>query len=164
MSLVEVLKSLDELAKAFHEKSASLDKVKLEYTAKLKFINKYIERLPTTSENEDGHESVEDDKLLNQLSSSITCKNCKHIVWDNQQSDLVLIPRKMLKVPEVVDKQDVADRDNIRNLQQMLILDQEVPKSSKKFSSKRVCSYCNKKGHSRAKCYARLTNEKPTRS
>lgn len=164
MSLLEVLKSVDELARAYQEKTKVLDQLKSEYEGKLALINKYIETLP----KEDSQALINDEELLNRLKEPVACKNCNNTVWNNGEGNMVLLPRSCVKVPESSkdpkDPKNPKETDDMIRRLQLIQIHPSTPNHNSranKNSSKRVCSYCQKKGHSRAKCFARLNGEKP---
>lgn len=174
MTLLEVLQKVDQLARSFHEKSKALDNLKTEYTRKLELINEYVKTLPNLEQGELNNESISDEVLLTQLKTQLVCQNCKlEVVLDN---DFVMLPKKMIKVPKHIEDSD--NEETIRQMQKLLVQasNSQAPdanssdtnssslrdnKNKSKTLSKKICSYCNKRGHSRARCYTRLNNEKP---
>ncbi|EGV60666.1 hypothetical protein CANTEDRAFT_116722 [Yamadazyma tenuis ATCC 10573] len=176
MSLVEVSKSIGELAKAFHEKSVELDRLKALYSSKLELLNSYVACLP--GENK---ETISDESLLDHIKSPVCCQNCNALVWDSS-SEFLLLPKRLIRVPGV--ESDMALTQLSNSLDHTSIKDDNeenethhgnenenhnynheseisVDKAKKSYhgKSKKVCSYCKKTGHSRARCFVRLNGQ-----
>lgn len=138
MSIVDVLQSVGELAAAVNEKIKELESLKSQYNAKLSVINQYISLLPI-----DNNETISDDELIK-------------IIQDSD-SNYIKIPTKLVRVPENLNK----DTNDIVPQIRHLLLDSNKPKDNKyQNKSKKTCSYCNKPGHNRAKCFKRLNSVK----
>lgn len=163
MSIVDVLRSVDELAKAINEKSQELTRLKTQYSEKLLLLNTYVDHLPVTSD------SINDDELLEQINKDVKCENCSHTVWSNLNKDskFVVLPKGVVRNPNLNIGKDQSTNYTIRHEDTMQNTNKETyntthnnPKNKKFFNkSKKICSYCKKPGHSRSKCFVRLSKE-----
>lgn len=104
-------------------------------------------------------DSIEDGDFLNKINEKVTCPNCDHEIWNNEskESDYLLIPKKKLKY--------LLEDSVVDEFKQLRIKDDETHTYIKHTpvnnngKSKRVCSYCHKPGHQRARCFKRLNSE-----
>lgn len=135
MLIVDVLKTVGDLASAINRKTRELDALKEEYAAKLALVNQHAENLSQLSEKD----------YLDLLQSKIECPQCHTVVHDNAASNFVLVPKGKVSVPR-------APRPALEPAPPPL------PKSTKR----KTCSYCHERGHSRAQCAVRLATPKPT--
>ena len=171
MSIVELLKSVDTLAKIINQKNNELEELKKGYDAKLHEINKYIRILQE-------HEGVEPDgempdAVFREKIDSITkCSKCDHEIWNiNSNSEFIIIPKQKLQYL-LGNESDKRLLDGLRELtiqkDSGTDTNSEIRPSPKGYSSpkgykkqyntksKKTCSYCSKPGHSRAHCLIRL--------
>lgn len=163
MSIVDVLKSVDELAKAINEKSQEINRLKAQYSEKLLLLNSYVDHLPVTSD------SINDDELLEQINKDVKCENCSHTVWSNLNKDskFVILPKDFVRNPNLNIEKEQSNSNTIRHEDTMQNTTEEIyntpnnnHKNKKYFNkSKKICSYCKKPGHSRSKCFVRLSKE-----
>ncbi|CAH6719032.1 hypothetical protein CLIB1444_01S19922 [[Candida] jaroonii] len=142
MSIVDVSQSVGELAAAVNEKIKELESLKSQYNYKLDIINQYISLLPT--ENND---YIDDDELI-------------QIIKDTD-GDFIKLPKKLIRVPEDIKKNTEDSGPQIRHLSLDSTNSNKVKETKYLNKSKKTCSYCNKTGHNRAKCFKRLNGEKP---
>lgn len=144
MSIVELLQTVDTLAQLINQKNKELEKLKLNYDAKLKQINQYISLFSTDDQ------PIEDKKLLDIINTPVKCNNCDHVVWDiTQDTHYIIIPKNSIKY---------LQSDALKTLPAKEPFQYQPPKSTPN-SKKKTCSYCNKTGHSRARCFKRLNTE-----
>lgn len=175
MSLVDVLKSVGELANAINKKTRELDELKHLYDSKLRDLNTYIESLHISNTH------ISPEVLQRQLDSQIHCPKCDECIWENGKQEFVLIPKQLIELESIPATQNDKFIPNLRghSLNDQAKGIQEIqdklqqhnfhrPTSDKPDQkpqhnkSKRICSYCKKTGHSRARCYKRLNGEKPS--
>ena len=171
MSIVELLKSVDTLAKIINQKNHELEELKKGYDAKLHEINKYIRIL---QQQEDVKPDVEmpEEVFRDKIDTIIKCNKCDNEIWNiNSDSEFIIIPKKKLRYL-LRNESDEKLLDGLRelDLQKSPNSDTtpEIRPSPKEYSSvksykkqyntksKKTCSYCSKPGHSRAHCLTRL--------
>lgn len=172
MLLLELSKSMGDLAIVINKKTAELDAVKSEYSKKLSILNKYIEKIEKLTQPQEGELKRNGDESL--LQNSIDCPNCHHKVYDlESESEFILIPcNKFILLCDTSDElpnerqssqpahegnSSQPARDTGQPNAKYLI--STKPKASKSGNSKKTCSYCHKSGHSRARCFTRLSKE-----
>lgn len=182
MSIVELLKSVDTLAKVIHQKNLELEELKRGYDSKLREINKYIEVLHKQENIEDGPQVNEKD-FRDIIREPVKCEKCDHTIWNmDEESDFIIMPKRKLQyilkkdnresIEKLLDRLDreslsAPDSEDKSKIRQSTVGDNmqtTAPKAYRKHynKSKKTCSYCSKPGHSRAHCMVRLTNPKPT--
>lgn len=144
MSIVDLLSSLDSLAKVINKKNHEVDALKKELEQKLTLVNLYLLGLHQ-------YDIEENDILLTQLQNTIHCPNCDCKVWDNKTLDFILIPKANLKKKEKEEEQDIPD---------MAISKLNIDKQPSRKHGKISCSYCKELGHTRAKCPVKLATPK----
>lgn len=166
MLIVEFLKTVGQLAEAITHKNAELERLKIEYEKKLALLNSYI---GIYASNQDGQE-LDDTKLIDLISQDFKCPNCEHKLYSlMKDSDFVLIPKKKIKTPQTgspglsdqlrqlsLDAQKLSSTTLDQKENQPI---QEKQKRHHGGKQKRTCSYCKESGHSRAKCFKRLTKD-----
>lgn len=166
MSIVEVLKSVEVLAKAVHEKSKHLDELIAQYNTKIQLVNSFLEKLPTTNEVD---ELLTDELFINSIKKP-QCPSCNK----SFDGEFILVPKRKVEVK--VDGENTASiRQNEQSTSSpdahspyILIKESSTSRGAAsnnnmyREKSKKVCSYCKKTGHSRARCFKRLNGEKPT--
>ena len=146
MSILELLKEIDKLAKIINEKNKELETLQKNYDSKLHTINKYIESISPSTTG-----TVPEEQLINAISKPIECPHCHQKLWDNQEkSTFLLIPKQ--KIDTKFDT-TVAVRDEQPQPQQLTT---STTSNKQKKKTNIVCSYCKMTGHTRAKCYKRL--------
>lgn len=178
MLLIEILRTVGQLAEAVAQKTAEVDKLKKDYEKKLATVNKYIELLTSHNANND---VLSEDKAMELIEKDITCPHCHKNVNSLQENpDYVVVPRKKIHVPQQ-SARDVANQLHqltldTQKVRQDITTHEEkdpvsgpkdlpkdsIPKEPKKHHGgklKRTCSYCKQPGHSRARCFKRLTKD-----
>lgn len=96
MSIVEILSSVDSIAKAIAKKNQELETLKQQLAHELSIVNTYI------SNHLDSEATNTDYKtILHQLEPTVECPNCKHTIWNNQdpRCPFVLVPKSKLSQP-----------------------------------------------------------------
>lgn len=150
MSIIELLNEIGKLAEIINEKNRELENLRKNYDSKLQVINKYIEDLSLSLSPLPSLDTITDENLITRLSTPIECPNCHNRVWENSKnSDFLLIPKHKITTGSELQQEDTS----------LTTLTQSLPPLSNKPSknkSKIECSYCKKKGHTRAKCRIRL--------
>lgn len=169
MSIVELLKSVDQLAKAVTSKNKELDQLKENYNAKIEQMNHYLSKiqqlaLPQTSNDSE----INDEEFLDMVNSS-QCSNC-NLKLDTEE--YIVIPRAQLK--QLISN-DSQLKDDLANLKLDNTINEEerhsasiptahkskqsiyTPPVKERGNTKKICSYCKKQGHTRAKCLTRLS-------
>lgn len=145
MLVAEVSKSMDELARAINKKNIELDTLKADYSQKLETLNIYLRHLSI------GQQSP--DELQSLIKQPVECPGCHTLLHDLfKDSDFVLVPRKSVAVPA---EEKVPQHPTTKPQVPLL----NTPTAPKSKSKKKTCSYCNKLGHSRARCFERLSTE-----
>lgn len=158
MSIVELLKSVDILARAIAEKTKELEDLKKVYEEKLETINAYILNVQESILLQDQDE-IDDDHFISQITEPIRCTKCNTEVYGNTlDSKFILVPKSKLK--NIIPKQ-MKPEVKIPNVEKLTLsssTDSEKLTRNHHYSkSKKTCSYCKKAGHSRAKCLTRLS-------
>ncbi|CUM49053.1 unnamed protein product [Debaryomyces tyrocola] len=171
MSIVELLKSVDTLAKIINQKNHELEELKKGYDAKLHEINKYIRVLQEQEDVKPDGEMPEE-VFREKIDSIIKCSKCDHEIWNiNSNNEFIIIPKKKLQYL-LGNESDKRLLDGLRELtiqkDSGADTNSEIRPSPKGYSSpkgykkqyntksKKTCSYCSKPGHSRAHCLIRL--------
>ncbi|CAX39991.1 conserved hypothetical protein [Candida dubliniensis CD36] len=143
MSILELSKEIDKLAKIINEKNKELETLQRNYDSKLHMINKYIETISPSSTG-----TIPEEQLINAISKPIECPHCHEKLWDNQEkSTFLLIPKQKIDTKfDTIATQDEQPQPPT------------ITTSSNKQKKKTniVCSYCKMTGHTRAKCRKRL--------
>lgn len=164
MLIVDVSKTIGGLAEAINKKSAELANLEEEYRSKLEVLNRYISKIEQDSAQESSIMKSQEE-ILRLISTPVNCPKCLHEIYNPENdSDYVLIPKAQIEIlkdervhhkNQTVKGKDIALSDNLTENKPA---EQYLPESkSKKNKLKKTCSYCNKTGHSRARCFARLT-------
>lgn len=171
LSLEDLLTTVDSLARTVARKNLELEVLKKSYDEKLLQINQYIELVqnavkPQRDEqgDSDNWEQISEERFLALVNQKVECSGCNSTLWDNTELlEYMLIPKKTLKY--LLRKPEESLTDAFGKLRTT-----PVPSSATTFSSvlsqrrreqtrsKKTCSYCHKPGHSRAKCFTRLSN------
>lgn len=168
MSIVELLKTIDTLAKSINEKNEELERLKKDFDDKLKVINQYIGLFNNRDEEQVQELNMSSDELTGMITKNIHCNNCNNIIWDlNQESEYILIPKSAVKLIRADDKtishpkpENLAVKNVVATLGSLEAqFDKpamQLTKAKKKGRSHITCSYCHQQGHVRANCHARL--------
>lgn len=145
MSIVELLQEVDKLAKVIIQKNQELDTLKRGYNERLRVINNFIAKVHPDQVDE----RITSEAFTQEISKEINCPNCNHTVYNNDQEEFILIPKKQIEyLPLEGDTATSEKKDR--------------PPPQKKFNqnSKRkahiTCSFCKEQGHTRANCKKRL--------
>ncbi|CUM64126.1 uncharacterized protein PRCAT00001717001 [Priceomyces carsonii] len=178
MSIVEFLTTIDKLVQSINDKNQELEDLKKTYNSKLEIINKYVKKL------QELHGELDVDPLsklthkqfIRNLENSVLCPNCDEKVWSlDADSDYILFPKTQLmhllpEFPEgncaediqapVIEKSKPEQNIQIYHNTQRNI-EKNTYRSANLTTPKKTCSYCKKPGHSRSKCFIRLS--KPTK-
>ncbi|XBA49184.1 hypothetical protein SBP28_003721 [Candidozyma auris] len=175
MSVFEVSKTVGELAAAITQKSKELDRLKKEYEVKLRVLDAYISKVvPLEMFLSKGEES--DKEVTDVIDQELRCSNCSNIIYSLQEGcDYILVPRALAqqKAAQVDDLSAAisalsASDNNVTDSHTDPALSDNIAKAptassrqSKKQhgKQKRTCSYCNRSGHTRARCFERLSKE-----
>ncbi|EGW34242.1 uncharacterized protein SPAPADRAFT_59671 [Spathaspora passalidarum NRRL Y-27907] len=161
MSIVELSATVDKLAKIINQKNKQLEDLKQGYDQKLHIINEYIRTLEGSIEGDSSKESIPNEEFIKKISSKVECPNCKHVIWDNMQSgEYVLVPKHQLKylIRDTPQAQTQAHEPITPTTSTSNDTSYRPPKPKNR--SKINCSFCGEPGHTRAKCYKRLTTPK----
>lgn len=164
MSIVEVLKSVEVLAKAVHEKSKHLDELIAQYNTKILLVNKFLDKLPTDCEI---NKLLTEEQFIDSINHP-QCPKCQATIDD----EFLIIPKRKVAVENdaenesKVSKSTNVPHDELSTSSPEHIssyLPNKSTTSQHKYQekSKKVCSYCKRTGHSRARCFKRLNGEKP---
>ncbi|OVF09503.1 hypothetical protein A9F13_05g03245 [Clavispora lusitaniae] len=171
MSIADVSKTLGGLAEAIHKKSAELEALEKEYKRKLVLLNSYIGKLEagTGSQDQEAPEKTEEE-IVRLLETPVRCKNCSNVVYDpNSECDYVLIPKTRVNILQdaklgqdsttetVKTEEIIKDKDPTETEENHKLPGFSSDNKHRKSKSKKTCSYCNKAGHSRARCFSRLS-------
>lgn len=174
MSIVDILKSLDELAKAITQKNIEVDELKKLYNHKISIINQYVELLDSDIDFEKIENEILEMELVERLEKPIVCENCNNsISLLDGSSKFALIPKsrirqvKLNKTPSTNRGDIVHDNGSSANITPSNVNGYIPAKLEKRGQihaynrnqSKKTCSYCNKPGHTRAKCFTRLNKD-----
>lgn len=150
MGILELLKSVDELAKVIVQKNNELEQLKEGYDSKVRQLNEYIALVQQGLQIHDDERTITGDELLETMKQPIKCSHCHNKL--SLDGDFILIPKRKVALLGTKDT-------STRNIDEKQLPGITVPtkeKKSKSTSNKRICSYCKTLGHSRAKCPARL--------
>lgn len=172
MLIAEVSATVENLAILVHKKSNELAKLQKEYHEKLEILNKYIDMIAEKTEYLENVENPEqsqtsqksgnlqnspetDNTLLKLISTPVYCPLCLNTLYDlSSNSDFVLIPRN--KVHLLGDEGHTVEKVETA-MESLQVSEQPVAKKHGKL--KKTCSYCKKPGHSRARCFTRLSKD-----
>lgn len=167
MDIVELLRTVDALASTINLKTQELDRLKNDYNRKLGHLNKLLEDLRPAS----GVVNV--DEVMSMIESEVKCPKCHEKVWDNNQADYLLLPKKAFELVGVEGKEGeklASSTQQGQNQQNQQSQPNQQSPSHQQTSppwthgrgrgshqlSKKTCSYCHKQGHLRARCFQRL--------
>lgn len=155
MSIVELQKSVDTLARAVADKTKELEDLKKVYDEKLNTINAYMLNVQESLGLE-GQDEIDDDHFISRISEPIRCDKCDTEVYGNDAgSQFVLVPKSMLRNIISQKKVEIPAMQNLTLAEP--IHSEKSSKNHHYSKSKKTCSYCKKTGHSRAKCLTRLS-------
>lgn len=171
MLVVEVLKTVGQLASAISQKTKELDLLKREYEIKLQILDQYIAKVaPTELLPKESTSKAEN--ITELLSKELRCSSCSNVVYSlKDQSDYVLVPlgRAQEKASDMTEllqslrdlKLGAQQADNEQTPAVSRTLPDKPNKERTKSHGKlkRTCSYCNEPGHTRARCFARLSKD-----
>lgn len=175
MLIAEVSATVENLAILVHKKSNELAKLQKEYHEKLEILNKYIGKIAENTqyleivENPEQSQTSQksgklqnssettDNTLLKIISTPVCCPLCLNTLYDlSFNSDFVLIPRN--KVHLIGDGDEGHTVEKVESAMESLqVSEKQVSKKHGKL--KKTCSYCKKPGHSRARCFTRLSKD-----
>lgn len=157
MAIVELLKSLDNLARAIVEKNKEVDEMKKEYESKLRTVNQYLKLLQDPT----NHSTTNEETFLTALANQATCPHCEKHLNTSASSEFVLIPRNQIAIKStpVGDEEEAQETTINDTTEECTSKESEIRhgQAKKQNNSKRICSYCKAPGHSRAKCFKRLS-------
>lgn len=159
----ELQEVIDNLVKAVAARESELEKLAKEYQEKLNVLNSYIDQFQQLSN--DNLESQDEQKIQELLSAEISCPLCHANLYKlDNDSEFLLVPK--LKVKSILrgtlaDKANAADslKATLKSLQISDQLPQTVVAKKLHRPKKMTCSYCKKLGHSRARCFTRLSQD-----
>ncbi|KAG7665795.1 uncharacterized protein J8A68_000620 [[Candida] subhashii] len=179
MSIVELSNTVDKLARVINQKNQELEELKKGYDEKLYLINNYVRRLESVitdhcgddddDDDDDEFREINDEKLIHTLSNDINCPNCNHKVWNNKESEFILLPKSQVKYlvrGKSTSESNQPETERIHSYTQQTSssstrsFPQQQSKSKNK--SKVICSFCKEPGHTRAKCLTRLNTPATT--
>lgn len=153
MLIVEVLKTVGELASAITQKTQELERLKQEYESKLRVVNLYIARIEGASQETDSD-------ICSVLETQLRCSKCQNVVYDlNQDTEYILIPKKKAHLLRSAGGSLDTELGDLSLHAQTPNSTSAVYVKPKKSNSKKTCSFCNQTGHSRARCFERLSKE-----
>ncbi|KAM9910514.1 hypothetical protein OXX69_004414 [Metschnikowia pulcherrima] len=161
MSFADISKSLGELAGAIAKKNKEVEELKSEYERKLRVVERYLQHFPGAEPALDANALV----TLLENDEPVTCPNCSTTLYDlSKHTGFVLVPKNRLRIQSETGTEIIAsDQENLsgsRDQPHKLSEPAKKPYNNRHGSkSKRTCSYCNKTGHSRARCFTRLNGE-----
>ena len=161
MLFADIYKSLGELAGAIAKKNKEVEELKSEYERKLRVVERYLQHFPGAEPALDANALVN----LLEKAEPVTCPNCSTTLYDLlKHTDFVLVPKSRLRIQSETGTEEIAP--NQENLPGSKDQPHQLPEPAKKPHNnrhgsklKRTCSYCNKAGHSRARCFTRLNGE-----
>lgn len=173
--LTEISQQVNFLAEKISSKNKELEKLKSEYTSKLAYLEQ-VESLYLKSIGQ----NTADPKL--DINLKVDCKNCGATVYDAKEIDrskndyFILFPKAKINdllllssanrkatssvAKSGVNRDDKAITATSNKQSSTLAVNSTSRENQNKKHKKKVCSYCKKAGHSRAKCFKRLTTEK----
>ena len=161
MNILELLKTVEELAKVIVQKNNELEVLKEGYDSKIRQLNEYIESVQQGLNIPDNTTTISGDQLLKTVEQGNVCPNCNNTLWNEQ--DYILLPKRKVKLLTVQGHEQqqfqlqTLSQDEVQsNIYSHPHALPAKDKKSKATSNKRICSYCKQLGHSRAKCPARL--------
>ncbi|KAK6459002.1 Zn-finger, CCHC type [Scheffersomyces xylosifermentans] len=170
MSTIELSKTVDDLAKVIANKNKELEELKQDYDEKMHILSNYLSKLQevigTTANGEEW--DIDEESLLKSLTLPMKCPSCNTSIVSNEEDfEYIRIPKKRIRRSPHYNTNLGSSKSvsSIESAGDYLTGDrgQESkttrPASTNKIhqKSKKVCSYCNKPGHSRAKCFLRLS-------
>lgn len=166
MNILELLKTVDELAKVIVQKNNELELLKEGYDSKIRQLNEYISVVRKgldIKDYDDSRQTITGEELLQTVLKANVCSNCLHRMWN--EDDFILVPLqkvRLLSGPEQkerhVERQPEQQKPEQQQPEQRQqhVYSHPHSQSKKSTSSKRICSYCKQLGHSRAKCPTKL--------
>lgn len=148
MSIVELLKTVDHLARAVAQKNQELDTLKRHYDAKLKHMDLLLNQVEQLVL--DPHASAKDHV------ESLKCSHCYHAI--NTEGYVILKKEPVLQMLRQIDPSKSQETLRLTDSQPTATVPhyKSPPVNSPK-PTNRACSYCHEVGHTRAKCIKRLT-------
>ncbi|KAI5954506.1 hypothetical protein KGF54_002281 [Candida jiufengensis] len=147
MSIADLSKEVDNLAKIIINKNAELEQLKKRYDSKIKIINDYISKIRPESVNE---EQISDEQFVNLLNKDVKCTQCGHQLNNKEEDEFLLIPKNQI--------QYLLPQGQLHT-QPILKQDPNPIKPIESKSKKKnhiICSFCKESGHTRAKCHKKL--------
>lgn len=159
----ELAEVIDNLVKAVASRESELDNLAKEYKEKLNVLNDYIHHIQTLTNVEESGESDKSSEEL--LKADMECPLCHANLYKlNSESDFLLIPK--LKVGSILQNTPKERGERAASLAKALEnlqVTEEAPPAvtPRKLhkTKKMTCSYCKKPGHSRARCFTRLSQD-----
>lgn len=159
MSIGQLQKCVEDLAKVVSQKDKELKELKKEYDSRLRVINQYLDRLGVLD-----RKCLKAEELEKIIRQPITCENCEEVIWKvDEDAQCLLIPKSKLELLDAKGKNELERRngpqsDSLEPKKQ--VNDQETGRRTGRqinLYSKKICSYCKKTGHTRAKCFKKLS-------
>lgn len=161
MLFAEVSKSMGELAAAINKKNQELDLLKNEYEKKLRLVEAYLLHLPAAEPPVlDARDFVSN---LENLDRQVTCPNCSNTILERAENmGFVLLPKNRLRPRDEAAtciEKPLSNPEPGFQVPPLPGPSSRIPQHNIHSKLKRTCSYCNKPGHSRARCFTRLSRE-----
>lgn len=147
MLIPDISATVEQLAGAVSKKYEELAKIKAEYEDKLRYLNSVIERVNPSGGIQD---TIDEDAFAEIIRESACCPNCDHKLSNSDEAlNYVILPK--FKVYLRSPSTETQDSATVK-------MANTEPSSSKR-ETKKICSYCHKPGHTRARCLLRLSTE-----
>lgn len=148
MLIPDISATVEQLAGVVSKKYEELAKIKTEYENKLRYLNLVIERVNPSG---DIQNTIDEDTFDEIIRKSAFCPNCQHKLSNmDENHDYVILPKLKANLRSLhTETQDSA-------IVQLAITELSLSKREK---TKKICSYCHKPGHTRARCFLRLNTE-----
>ncbi|ABN68470.2 Zn-finger, CCHC type, partial [Scheffersomyces stipitis CBS 6054] len=169
MSAMELSSTVDQLARVIISKNKQLEDLSSVYEKKLQTLNEYISKIQIALGNEvagsSSIQSIVDDDFLAEIQKDISCPRCNSVLHDKSDDyEYIKIPKKTIRPTNMANTGKEFNPIKSPEVEKSISVGSVSSEVSSKNSSshrhqqsKKICSYCKKPGHSRAKCYVRLS-------
>lgn len=159
----ELAEVIENLVKAVATRESELDQLAKKYQEKLNILNDYIHQIQALTNVEESSENGESTEKL--LETDVDCPLCHANLYKlNSESDFLLIPKlKIRSILQNTPKERGESAASLAKALENLQVTEEAPQAAtpRKLhkQKKMTCSYCKKLGHSRARCFTRLSQD-----
>ncbi|KAI5962219.1 uncharacterized protein KGF55_003295 [Candida pseudojiufengensis] len=150
MSIADLSREVDNLAKIIINKNTELEQLKRGYDLKIKTINDYIAKFQAESKDK---ERISDEHFHKLLQNKVECPKCGSNLNDGEE-EFILIPKS--QIPYLLPESQTQNKPIVPTKIQPNLSSTPSHESKSKKKTHIICSFCKESGHTRARCHKKL--------